>query len=107
LVAVEPWSALQQVDTARAATDPNISRTGAGFGQALMHSRVDRCDAEHAPAYLDATKQETVPYYMRFGFEVTGEIEAPGGGAVDVPDVAGAALAVANRATTRASAGEG
>ena len=26
LVAVEPWSALQQVDTARAATDPNISR---------------------------------------------------------------------------------
>jgi ribosomal protein S18 acetylase RimI-like enzyme len=59
-------------------SDPTVR--GAGFGQALMRSRLDRCDAEHAPAYLEATKQETVPYYMRFGFEVTGEIEVPGGG---------------------------
>jgi predicted GNAT family N-acyltransferase len=59
-------------------SDPTVR--GAGFGQALMHSRIDRCDAEHAPAYLEATKQETVPYYMRFGFEATGEIEAPDGG---------------------------
>jgi hypothetical protein len=59
-------------------SDPTVR--GAGFGQALMHSRIDRCHAEHAPAYLEATKQETIPYYMRFGFEVTGEIEAPGGG---------------------------
>jgi hypothetical protein len=43
LVAVEPWSALQQVDTARAATDPNISRTGAGD--------VQRCAARRS-AYL-------------------------------------------------------
>ena len=59
-------------------SDPTVR--GAGFGQALMHSRLDRCDAEHAPAYLESTKQETVPYYMRFGFEVTGEIEVPHGG---------------------------
>jgi ribosomal protein S18 acetylase RimI-like enzyme len=59
-------------------SDPTVR--GAGFGQALMHSRLDRCDAEHAPAYLESTKQETVPYYMRFGFEVTGEIKLPDGG---------------------------
>jgi len=59
-------------------SDPTVR--GAGFGQALMKSRLDRCDAEHAPAYLEATKEETVPYYMRFGFEVTGEIKTPGGG---------------------------
>jgi GNAT superfamily N-acetyltransferase len=59
-------------------SDPTVR--GAGFGQALMRSRLDRCDAEHAPAYLESTKQETVPYYMRFGFEVTGEIKLPDGG---------------------------
>ena len=59
-------------------SDPTVR--GAGFGQALMRSRLDRCDAEHAPAYLESTKQETVPYYMRFGFEVTGEIHLPDGG---------------------------
>src|SRR3569833_2485864 len=48
---------------------------GAGFGQALMRSRLVRCDAEHAPAYLESTIVVTVPYYMRFGFEVTGEIK--------------------------------
>ena len=53
-------------------SDPTVR--GAGFGQALMRSRLDRCDAEHAPAYLESSKQENVPYYMRFGFEVTGEI---------------------------------
>ena len=29
-------------------SDPSVR--GAGFGQALMGSRLDRCDAEHAPA---------------------------------------------------------
>jgi hypothetical protein len=42
-------------------------------------SRLDRCDAEHASAYLESTKEETVPYYMRFGFEVMGEMKLPGG----------------------------
>ena len=59
-------------------SDPTVR--GAGFGRALMRSRLDRCDVEHAPAYLEATKQDTVPYYMRFGFEVTGEIKLPDGG---------------------------
>ena len=58
-------------------SDPTVR--GAGFGQALMRSRLDRCDAEHAPAYLESTKQQTVPYYMRFGFEVIEEMKLPGG----------------------------
>lgn len=59
-------------------TDPSVR--GAGFGQALLRSRLDRCDAEGAPAYLEATKPDLVPYYSRFGFDVTGEINLPDGG---------------------------
>ena len=59
-------------------SDPTVR--GAGFAQALMHSRLKRCDVECAPAYLEATKADNVPYYQRFGFEVTGEIVVPKGG---------------------------
>lgn len=53
---------------------------GGGFGNALLRSRLDRCDAEHAPAYLESSNPDNIPYYNRFGFEVTGEIPMPGGG---------------------------
>ena len=53
---------------------------GKGFGQVLMRSRLDRVDAEHAPAYLESSKAENVPYYQRFGFEVTAELVLPQGG---------------------------
>lgn len=56
-------------------SDP--SARGKGFGQAVMRSRLDRCDAEHCPAYLESSKLENVPYYERFGFQVTGEITLP------------------------------
>jgi GNAT superfamily N-acetyltransferase len=59
-------------------SDPTVR--GGGFGQALLNSRLDRCDAEHAPAYLESSNPDNVPYYMRFGFEVTGEIKLPDGG---------------------------
>ena len=52
---------------------------GRGFGQALMRSRLRRCDAEYAPAYLESSKPENIPYYQRFGFTVTGEIVLPDG----------------------------
>jgi hypothetical protein len=51
----------------------------------LMRSGLDRCDAEHAPAYLESSKPENVPYYTRFGFEVTGEIPLPDGGPTLIP----------------------
>ncbi|OBI45929.1 GNAT family acetyltransferase [Mycobacterium kyorinense] len=53
---------------------------GRGFGQTLMRSRLDRCDAEHCPAYLESSKPDNVPYYERFGFTVTGEIVLGNGG---------------------------
>lgn len=59
-------------------SDP--STRGRGLGKALLASRLDRCDAEHCPAYLESSKAENVPYYQRFGFEVTGEIVVPRGG---------------------------
>lgn len=59
-------------------SDTNVR--GRGFGQALMRSRLDRCDAEHCPAYLESSKPDNLPYYERFGFTVTGEIILPGGG---------------------------
>lgn len=59
-------------------SDPAVR--GKGFGQALMRSRLDRCDAEYCPAYLESSKPENVPYYERFGFSVTREIVLPDGG---------------------------
>jgi GNAT superfamily N-acetyltransferase len=58
----------------------DVTVRGKGYGQVLMRSRLDRVDAEHAPAYLESSKPENVPYYQRFGFEVTGEIVLPDGG---------------------------
>ena len=59
-------------------SDPAVR--GAGFGHALMRSRLDRCDAEGAPAYLENSNPKNESYYLRFGFEVTGEIKLPDGG---------------------------
>jgi GNAT superfamily N-acetyltransferase len=59
-------------------SDPTVR--GRGFGQVLMRSRLDRCDAEYCPAYLESTKFENVSYYERFGFTVTREIALPDGG---------------------------
>lgn len=59
-------------------SDPRVR--GAGFGNALLRSRLDRCDAEGAPAYLESSNRDNIGYYNRFGFEVTGEIAMPGGG---------------------------
>lgn len=52
---------------------------GGGFGHALMCSRLDRCDAAAAPAYLESSNPDNIPYYNRFGFDVTGEIVVPDG----------------------------
>jgi GNAT superfamily N-acetyltransferase len=64
-------------------SDPDVR--GKGFGQVLMRSRLDRCDAEHAPAYLESSNPDNVPYYQRFGFEITGEITLPNGGPSLIP----------------------
>ncbi len=58
-------------------SDPAVR--GAGFGQALMNSGLDRSDGERAPAYLEASKEELISYYSRFGFEQIGVIQIPDG----------------------------
>lgn len=58
-------------------SDPDVR--GGGFGAALLRSRLDRCDDEGAPAYLESSNPDNIGYYNRFGFEVTGEIVIPGG----------------------------
>ncbi|MBO0678211.1 GNAT family N-acetyltransferase [Mycolicibacterium sp. S2-37] len=66
-------------------SDPAVR--GGGFGHALMQSRLDRVDAEHAPAYLESSNPDNVPYYLRFGFEITGEIELPDSDGVAGPSM--------------------
>ncbi|MBH5335293.1 GNAT family N-acetyltransferase [Streptomyces pactum] len=60
-------------------TDPDPRFRGKGHGAALMRSRLERCDRLGLPAYLEASDPENVPYYERFGFEVTGILPAPAG----------------------------
>ncbi len=58
-------------------TDP--VRQGFGVGAALITTMTDRCDTEGIGAYLESSKATNVPYYRRFGFEVTEEITVPDG----------------------------
>jgi GNAT superfamily N-acetyltransferase len=61
-------------------TDPPSQ--GRGVGRALIEPLLTRADAEGVPAWLEASRPENVPYYRRFGFEVSSEIELPGGPAL-------------------------
>ena len=63
----------------RELTDPQGQ--GKGVGNALVRSGRERCDREGENAYLECL-EPLVPYYERFGFEITGEIEMP----EEVPD---------------------
>lgn len=52
---------------------------GSGVGGALLRSRLERCDADGTPAYLESSKTGNVPLYEHFGFEVTGALALPDG----------------------------
>jgi GNAT superfamily N-acetyltransferase len=51
-------------------------RRGRGVGSALLQHRLDRTTG---PAYLESSKQENIPLYQRFGFELRDTIELPDG----------------------------
>jgi ribosomal protein S18 acetylase RimI-like enzyme len=50
-----------------------------GYGTALIRPGLERCDADGIGAYLETQRASNVPFYRRFGFEVTRQIEIPGG----------------------------
>lgn len=50
-----------------------------GIGSALMRPVLEMCDRNEMPAYLEATSERNKQLYLRHGFEVTGEINLPGG----------------------------
>jgi GNAT superfamily N-acetyltransferase len=58
-------------------TEP--ARQGQGIGSTLMAPILERCDREGLPAYLESSKESNIAFYGRHGFEVTGEIQLPGG----------------------------
>lgn len=53
---------------------------GNGAGSTLVRPVLERCDAEKAPAYLEATSPRNLALYARNGFEVVEEMRLPGGG---------------------------
>lgn len=56
-------------------TDP--PRQGTGVGTALIAPMLDRCDRQGLGSYLETQKADNVPYYERFGYRVTSEIDPP------------------------------
>lgn len=51
----------------------NVRLRGRGYGTALMAPMLERADREGLPCYLESSKPENLPFYNRFGFEVTSE----------------------------------
>ena len=58
-------------------TDPD--HQGDGIGSALIQPVLDTCDTDGIGAYLESSTPSNVPYYRRFGFEVTEEFTLPQG----------------------------
>lgn len=54
---------------------------GRGSGRQVLMPVLDRCDSEGLPAYLESSNPRNVPFYLRLGFEVTGDITTADGGA--------------------------
>lgn len=51
-----------------------------GVGRSLIEPILERADREHMPTSLETFKADNVPYYERFGFQVTMEADVPHGG---------------------------
>jgi ribosomal protein S18 acetylase RimI-like enzyme len=57
--------------------DPSVQRSGQG--SALMAPLVERCDSERVPAFLETQRESNIPFYRRFGFELTERVQIPDG----------------------------
>jgi GNAT superfamily N-acetyltransferase len=68
----EPHFYLQAVGT-----DP--AKQGKGYGGVVIRKQLAVADAHGMPAYLESSKTTNIPIYQSLGFELTGEINLPGG----------------------------
>ncbi len=50
-----------------------------GFGRALLRPMLERADKESTLTYLETFRPDNIPYYERFGFQVTSEANIPNG----------------------------
>ena len=57
-------------------TDPAVQ--GRGVGSALLAPAMQQADAEGVSCYLETQKEENLPFYARFGFEVLHTVSVPG-----------------------------
>ena len=57
-------------------TDPVMG--GRGVGSALLAPVLTKADEEVVPCYLETQKEENLPFYARFGFEVLHTVSVPG-----------------------------
>lgn len=55
-------------------------RQGGGLGRTLMARGLDRCAEAALPVHLETTSESAVGFYRRLGFDVTAELDLPGGG---------------------------
>ena len=53
---------------------------GKGYGTALLHHMLERCDTEGVPAYLEASSPANQALYFRSGFDVIEELTWPANG---------------------------
>lgn len=68
----EPHWYLQMIGT-----EPNSQ--GKGYGSSMLEAVLARCDSSKERIYLEASKEENVPFYVRHGFDVEEEVQVPGG----------------------------
>jgi hypothetical protein len=54
----------------------DVTSQGRGYGSALLHHALARCDHDHVPAYLEATAPRNRQLYLAHGFEELGVIQA-------------------------------
>jgi ribosomal protein S18 acetylase RimI-like enzyme len=54
------------------------ARQGTGAGRAVIDIALEHCDEIGLGAYLESSKHSNVPYYERFGFQVTSELSREG-----------------------------
>ncbi len=52
------------------------SHQGLGLGSLLMEAGLRTVDADHLPAYLETPNPRTVAFYERYGFVVSGRVQA-------------------------------